>query len=146
VPDWSRSSSWHTGNSGESAIGLANLALFGLLACLTLRRTGNLWMAIGFHATWDWGQTYLFGVGDSGHPPAPGHLLTSLVRATAPAWLSGGSVGPEGSILCTALLALLWIACARLLRGVRYPSRGSPANPTSPQRSSRIAANQSRLL
>jgi CAAX protease family protein len=112
----------HAGNANESPIGLANVAIFGLLACFTLRRTGSLWMAIGFHATWDWGQTYLFGVGDSGHPPAPGHLLTSLVPGTAPAWLSGGAVGPEGSLLCTGLLAALWIACARLLHGVRYPS------------------------
>src|SRR5262249_7077729 len=59
----------HATGTGENAIGLANVGLFGLLACLTLRRTGSLWLAIGFHAAWDWGETYLFGVADSGHAP-----------------------------------------------------------------------------
>ncbi|HEY6865925.1 MAG TPA: CPBP family intramembrane glutamic endopeptidase [Candidatus Eisenbacteria bacterium] len=112
----------HAGSASENAIGLANVAIYGMLACLVLRRTGSLWMPIGFHASWNWGQTYLFGVSDSGHPAPPGHLLTATVPPGAPAWLSGGSVGPEGSLLCAVILVLLWIACARLLRGVRYPS------------------------
>ena len=105
----------HAGNSSENWLGLANVAAFGLLACLMLRRTGNLWMAIGFHAAWNWGQTYLFGVSDSGHPAAPGHLLTSTISPTSPAWLSGASVGPEGSALCTVLIAVLGVLYARLL-------------------------------
>jgi len=102
----------HSGNGGENWLGLANVAAFGLLACLMLRRTGNLWLPIGFHAVWDWGQTWLFGVGDSGHPPPPGHLFTATVSPTAPAWLSGGSVGPEGSALCFVVVAglAIWIA------------------------------------
>ena len=119
------SSAWfawsHAGNANENVFGIASVACFGLLACLSLRRTGNLWLVIGFHAVWDWGQSYLFGVGDSGHPPPPGHLLTSTVSPSAPAWLSGGSVGPEGSALCAALLISLWIVCARVFREVRYP-------------------------
>jgi membrane protease YdiL (CAAX protease family) len=116
--------SWsHSDNANENLLGLTNVAAFGLLACLMLRRTGNLWMAIGFHTAWNWGQTYLFGVGDSGHPPAPGHLLTATVSPTAPGWLSGAMVGPEGSALCTVLIAVLTVLLARVLRGVRYPER-----------------------
>jgi membrane protease YdiL (CAAX protease family) len=106
----------------ESAIGLANAAIFGLLACLTLRWTGSLWLAVGFHASWDWGETYFYGVADSGHAAAPGHLLTATVSPGAPTWMSGGRVGPEGSLLCVALLGLLAILCARLLRGGRGPA------------------------
>jgi len=109
----------HAGNVNESVIGLANVALFGLFACITLRRTGNLWLAVGFHAAWDWGETYLFGVGDSGHPPAPGHLFTSIVPSSSPAWLSGGSVGPEGSLLCSTLVVILSAVCIAFLRGPR---------------------------
>ena len=108
----------HADNPGENALGLASIAAFGLLACLMLRRTGSLWMAIGFHAAWNWGQTYFYGVGDSGHPAPPGHLLTSTTSPAAPAWLSGASVGPEGSVLCTALIALLIIMYAWRLRSV----------------------------
>ena len=111
----------HAGNSQENGLGLATIAAFGLLACLMLRRTGSLWMAIGFHTAWNWGQSYLFGVGDSGHPAPPGHLLTSTVSPAAPAWLSGGSVGPEGSALCLVLLGVLGVLYARVLREVRDP-------------------------
>src|SRR5690348_9790307 len=104
-------------------IGLANLALFGLVACLTLRRTGSLWLAIGFHAAWDWGETWLFGVADSGHAPAPGHCFSANVPAAAPAWLSGGPVGPEGSALCVALMAILGLACLRWLRASAPPAQ-----------------------
>src|SRR5262249_36049258 len=105
----------HSGNANENMIGLANVALFGLFACITLKRTGNLWLAVGFHATWDWGETYLFGVGDSGHPPAPGHLFTSMVPSSSPVWLSGGAVGPEGSVLCGVLILVLTLVALRWL-------------------------------
>jgi uncharacterized protein len=124
----------HTEGSNGNWVGLASVAAFGLLACLMLRRTGNLWMAIGFHAAWNWGQSYVFGVNDSGHPPPPGHLLTSTISSTAPAWLSGASVGPEGSALCLVLIGVLGVLYARVLRGVRYPdTRSGPPAGAGPQ-------------
>ncbi len=112
----------HVGNRGETPLGLASVGLFGLIACLTLRRSGTLWIAVGYHAAWDWGQTYLFGVADSGHAAPPGHLFAATVPATAPGWLSGGTVGPEGSVLCLALFLVTGLACARFLRGGRHPA------------------------
>ena len=110
------SSGWflagHAGNAGETAVGLATIGLFGLFACLLLWRTGNLWMPIGFHAAWNWGQTFLFGVSDSGHAAAPGHLFTASVSKSAPAWLSGGATGPEGSVLALVLIAAMMIGLA----------------------------------
>ena len=84
----------HHGNSGEDWIGLFNAGAFGLLACFLLRRTGNLWMPIGLHMAFDWGETYFYGVANSGQT-LPGHLLNS--SSSGPPWLSGGTVGPEGS-------------------------------------------------
>jgi len=108
----------HIGNSGEDWIGLANVGLFGLLACLLLRRTGDLWMSIGLHMAWDWGETFFYGVANSGKT-YPGQLMNS--SPSGPAWLSGGSVGPEGSVLCTLLLVLCWILCSIWLPDVKYP-------------------------
>ncbi len=108
----------HGGNSGENWIGLLNVGLFGLLACLLLRRTGNLWMPIGLHMAFDWGETYFYGVADSGQV-LPGHLLNT--SSSGPWWLSGGTVGPEGSVLCTLLLMVLGVICAVWLREVKYP-------------------------
>lgn len=100
----------HIGNSGEDWIGLFNAGAFGLLLCFLLRRTGNLWMPIGFHLAFDWGETYFYGVPDSGQV-APGHLLNA--SSSGPAWLSGGSVGPEGSVICTLLIVVVWLICAK---------------------------------
>jgi len=118
----------HHGNSGEDWIGLFNAGAFGLLACFLLRRTGNLWMPIGLHLAFDWGETYFYGVADSGQV-LPGHLFNS--SSAGPAWLSGGTVGPEGSILCTLMIVIVWLISAACLRQVKCPdaavSRNSPA-------------------
>jgi membrane protease YdiL (CAAX protease family) len=103
----------HLMNSGEGAVGALSAAFIGLFFCLTLQRTGTLWFAVGFHAAWDWGQTYVCGVADSG-TIEPGHLLTPSFHG--PAWLTGGSVGPEGSAVCFLLVVALWAVFAR-----RYP-------------------------
>jgi len=94
----------HLRNNGEHWPGLIAAAFIGFFFCLTLRRTGTLWFAVGFHAAWDWGETFLYSVPDSGMV-SPGHLLSSSLRG--PDWLSGGSVGPEGSVLCFVVVALV---------------------------------------
>jgi len=115
----------HINNSGENWIGLVNAGLFGLLACFLLRRTGNLWMPIGLHTAFDWGETYFYGVANSGLV-MPGHLLNS--SSSGAAWLSGGTVGPEGSVLCTLLLVVMFLICAAWLPEVKYPNKSVIAN------------------
>jgi uncharacterized protein len=115
----------HHGNTGEDWVGLFNAGAFGFLACLLLRRTGNLWMPIGLHLAFDWGETYFYGVADSGQV-LPGHLLNS--SSPGPSWLSGGTVGPEGSPLCTLLIIVVGLICAAWLREVKYPQRITAQN------------------
>ncbi len=94
----------HRGNPGESPIGLLAAGLVAMVFCLSLWRTGSLWWAIGFHGSWDWAQSFLYGVADSG-TMVQHHLL-----ATHPVGrpiLSGGATGPEGSIFIIAILALV---------------------------------------
>jgi uncharacterized protein len=107
----------HLRNAGEGWAGALAAAVIGLFLCLTLRRTGNLWFAVGFHAAWDWGETFFYSVPDSGSL-FPGHLLSSSFHGSP--WLTGGSVGPEGSVLCFVVVAILWIAFDRAYREVRY--------------------------
>jgi hypothetical protein len=101
----------HLRNGGEQWRGLLAAAFIGFFFCLTLRRTGSLWFAVGFHAAWDWGETFFYSVPDSGMV-APGHLLSSSLRGSD--WLSGGSVGPEGSVLCLVVVVFAWIAFNRI--------------------------------
>lgn len=102
---------FHIPNGGESPLGLVVVGLGGLVFCLSLWYTKSLWWAIGFHAGWDWGQSYLYGTADSGLL-AQGHLLISHPSGN-PRW-SGGATGPEGSLLilpiliATALGMWLW--------------------------------------
>jgi uncharacterized protein len=107
----------HLENPGENWVGILGAMVIGFFFCLTLRRTGSLWFAIGFHAAWDWGESYFYSVPDSGGM-APGHLLHSSLQG--PRWLSGGSVGPEGSVFLFVLLALLWIVFDRVYPEAKY--------------------------
>ena len=103
----------HGGNTGESPVGLLCAGLAGLLFAFSLWRTGVLWWAIGFHAAWDWAQSYLFGVADSGTLVAK-HLLGSHPRG--PVLLSGGATGPEGSLFVLPVMSLMAVVIALTLR------------------------------
>lgn len=105
----------HLGNQGEAWTGALGAAFIGLFFCLTLRRTGTLWFAVGMHASWDWGESFLYSVPDSG-TVAPGHLLNSSFHGSK--WLTGGSVGPEGSVFVFLLIALMWVVFDRM-----YPAQ-----------------------
>lgn len=99
----------HGYNPGESPVGLLAAGSVGLVFCLSLWYTGSLWWAVGFHATWDWGESYFYGTADSG-VAAQGHLLKEHPVGT-PLW-SGGTTGPEGSVLVFAVLALMAVLMA----------------------------------
>jgi membrane protease YdiL (CAAX protease family) len=109
----------HGANPGEAKTGLVAAGLIGFFFCLTLRRTGNLWWAVGFHMAWDWGESYLYSVPDSG-TLLPRRLLNSSFHG--PDWLTGGSVGPEGSYLVFVVIAALWFVFNRAYPQVKYGS------------------------
>lgn len=94
----------HGNNPGESPIGLLSAGLAGLVFCFSLWRTGSLWWAIGFHTSWDWAQSFLYGVADSGMM-AQHHLLAS--HPVGKPILSGGATGPEGSALILLIFAVI---------------------------------------
>jgi CAAX protease family protein len=94
----------HASNAGESPVGLAGAGAVSLIFCLSLWYTGSLWWAVGFHAAWDWAQSYFYGTADSG-VVAQGHLFGE--HAVGPALWSGGATGPEGSVIVLPLLAVM---------------------------------------
>jgi membrane protease YdiL (CAAX protease family) len=109
----------HSRNPGETRIGIVATVLFALFASATLRLTGNLWLAVGAHAGWDWGQSYFYGVSDSGIV-AQGHLLNPSFHG--PDWLTGGTVGPEGSVVTLILWAVMFVAFVLIYRNRREPA------------------------
>jgi membrane protease YdiL (CAAX protease family) len=104
----------HMQNSGETWVGGLSAALGAIAFCVSLWFTGNLWFAIGLHASWDWAETYFFGVPDSGNP-AIGHLLNTTLSGSK--WMTGGTTGPEGSVIellvVGALIGLLFVRFRR---------------------------------
>ena len=109
----------HLSNSGEGWVGALSVFSFAMFACFTLRRTGTLWFAIGFHAATDFAETFIYSTPDSGLL-AEGHLLNSTFHG--PRWLTGGTIGPEGSVFDFVLILLAFIVFAWL-----YPAKRADA-------------------
>lgn len=108
----------HTGNHGETPVGLAAVFMAGFLLVVALRRTGALWFSIGIHLGWDWGQSFFYGVPDSGLVTR-GHLFEGQAHGVA--WLSGGATGPEGSLFALLVeLAFVPLILWRF-RTAKYP-------------------------
>ena len=94
----------HLSNPGEGWVGAAAVVMIGLVFALTLRRTGNLWFAVGLHASFDFGETFLYSVPNSGMV-FDGHLSNASLHGAK--WLTGGTVGPEGSVFSFLTMAVL---------------------------------------
>lgn len=114
----------HLRNPGEGPVGAAGVFLVGIFWSFTLKRTGSLWFALGMHAAFDFGETFLFSVPDSG-VIFPGHLSSASLHG--PAWLTGGTPGPEGSVIDFVLLFLFFFIFDRLYPAPQKTSADLPA-------------------
>jgi uncharacterized protein len=114
---------YHTLNGGENWIGVFAAAAIGFVFCVSVRLTGSVFWALGFHAAWDWAETFFYGTADSGLE-GKGHLLFALPRGNT-LW-SGGSDGPEGSLLVLGVILLLFLFVI-----VVY-GRGKRTDPSAP--------------
>ena len=110
----------HLGNPGEGTVGAANVVVTGLVFALALRRTGNLWLAVGWHASFDFGETFLFSVPNSGYV-FDQHLSSAVLHGKT--WLTGGTVGPEGSVF-----GFLTLGISALLIHYLFPAKKHPSN------------------
>ena len=109
-------SSAHALNRGITWFGFVNLFLFGLCAALFALRDGSLWFAGAWHGAWNWTMGDLFGFTLDGSPRIG--LFASL-DAHGPAIFSGGSFGPDGGLVCSAVL----------LTAIAYLSRSAVDRP-----------------
>src|SRR6202166_4689168 len=112
----------HLENSGEGRVGVAGVFVVGLLWCFTVRRTGSLWFAVGMHAAFDFGETFLYSVPDSG-VVLPGHLSDATLHG--PAWLTGGTAGPEASVFHFVLLFIFFYVIHRLYPANKIPGEAA---------------------
>jgi membrane protease YdiL (CAAX protease family) len=115
----------HGHNPGETLTGVVSPALGGLVMCVALRQTGNLWLSVGMHIGLDWGESFFFGVPNSGHTPWHPFLSSNF---QGPTWLTGGTAFPDGSIF----MLLAFIAAAVLIFW-RYPVPRYAVEPSTPR-------------
>jgi len=109
--------SGHLSNPGENKFGIVMVFIDGMAMCFSLWRTGDLWFAIGNHAAWDWGETFLFGTANSGMHGQHA-LMNPLFHG--PVLLAGGTDGPEGSMLVLLSEALFIVLAAVIYRRRKF--------------------------
>lgn len=99
----------HLGNPHVSRLAAGNTALVGILFALLYLRSRRLWLPIGLHWGWNFAEAG-FGLPVSGIT-IEGMPLRAEWRGAI--LYHGGSYGPEGSVLATAVIALatLLIVC-----------------------------------
>lgn len=124
----------HLANPGATPLAGATVVLAGLMFCALYALTGRLWVPIGLHLAWNLAQGYLFGATVSGNNLG-GSILLSTARPGAPAWLTGGTFGPEASVLALILVGTVTVGVLGLAR-----KTGSFARPQAPTHQTPSAA------
>jgi membrane protease YdiL (CAAX protease family) len=108
----------HAFNPHPSYVSVANTAGFGVLFGYAFLRSRDLWLPFGLHFGWNF-TLPLFGATVSGLKIG---VTGYEMRWNAGALWSGGEYGPEASILCSAVLvvlfAFLWKAPIRPQRNL----------------------------
>lgn len=113
----------HLGNEGFDHINwiaIANIVLVGLFLSLYAVREGSLLGVCGFHAAWNWILGVGFGLEVSGMSIDLPPLIVDFDTKTDMAdWLTGGTFGPEGSIIVSAVffLGTLWMLRPKRQKG-----------------------------
>jgi uncharacterized protein len=100
----------HAGNLNSSPLALFNTFLWGVLLGYSLLKSGDLWLPTAIHFGWNF-TLPLFGVNLSGFRMGlTGH---SLEWRASELW-SGGSYGPEASVLTFLAVVALFFALHRV--------------------------------
>jgi hypothetical protein len=95
----------HRLNPGASTLAVFNTVAWGVLLGYAFLRSLDLWLPIGLHLGWNWALP-LFGVNLSGFTmDVTGYALHWNI---GPLW-SGGSYGPEGGILTSGIIVVLFL-------------------------------------
>jgi len=95
----------HSANSGIGMVPYVNLVLVGILLSYIYIKSGNIWMCIGFHITWNYFQGNVFGFLVSG-TETKGIITTTYEQNNI---INGGAFGPEGGFIVTAVILVSFL-------------------------------------
>ncbi|MDR6225238.1 CPBP family intramembrane glutamic endopeptidase [Desmospora profundinema] len=94
-------SALHLTNPYTSALSLFNLFLAGIMLGAARVASGNLWVPIGLHFSWNWSQEML-SIPVSGLQLTPEPPLVLI--DSGPDWITGGPFGLEGGLGATLVM------------------------------------------
>ncbi len=106
----------HSFNSGIGIVAYINLTLVGILFSYMYLKSGNIWMPIGYHITWNYFQGNVFGFKVSG-TEVVGMLSTSYTKDNI---LNGGAFGPEGGLFVTGILLIGFVVVNRYYKSKKF--------------------------
>lgn len=92
----------HALNPGLQVLGLINLFLYGLFAAFYMLHERSILGIAGYHIAWNWAQGQVYGALVSGGAMVPASFTG--VHLDGPNVLTGGTFGPEGSLVVTGVL------------------------------------------
>lgn len=102
---------------GGTVLFVAATLLFSVFLSLLVIKEKSIWGAAAWHASWNWMFITWFGLPTTGIELNLVPLVSDLMPTPdAAVWLTGGSDGPEGSVLTPIILAL---GCLWLVRSLR---------------------------
>ena len=97
-------------------LSILNIILIGIVFSYMYYKSGNLWMCIGYHITWNIFQSVIYGM------PVSGLNIDSIMTTQYPAAniLNGGGFGIEGGILTTIVNILILMFAIFYYRSSTY--------------------------
>ncbi len=102
-------------STADLVIFLIMTTAFSIFLSLMVIRQKSVWGACAWHAAWNWSFITWFGLPTTGIALDIRSLWVDLeITEGAPAWLTGGVVGPENSAV--TMLVLLVGCCVYLMR------------------------------
>ncbi|OFX88090.1 MAG: hypothetical protein A2W99_10920 [Bacteroidetes bacterium GWF2_33_16] len=101
----------HLGNDNATILSSFSISFEHLIILAPFILTRRIWMVWAIHFSWNYFQTAVFGMNNSGM--AHGGFIKPLI--SGPEWVTGGSFGIEGSHISIALniivgVIILWYA------------------------------------
>lgn len=106
----------HLVNPNVTMLSVINIILAGLLFSYMFIKSGNIWMCIGYHFTWNVFQSVIYGL------PVSGLNLPGIIKTefTVDNIINGGSFGIEGGIMATAVIIAGFIFVKYYYRNIKY--------------------------
>lgn len=106
----------HLANPNVTILSVLNIILAGILFSYMFIKSGNIWMCIGYHFSWNTFQGVIYGI------PVSGLDIKGIITTRFPSdtILNGGAFGIEGGILTTIVTILSFLAVKYYYRNSKY--------------------------